>query len=711
MLLSQFNSRLESATVAQAIDLDGTNDYFSRASDFTGNADGKTFTFSAWIYPQTVAAFQMIYRVKDAYFYVALNASNQLAILGLNAAGVTILSASVAVIPPIQTAAHVLISIDLANASNRSVYINDVAQTVTWTTYTNDSIDFTRTAHAVGATDVGAAPFKGRLAHVYLDYTYRDLSNSTNRRLFITADRKPMSKASQAALNPILYLPMDDPSTAHVNLGTGGNFTLNGTIARSGRAPNQFNAPYSDLDGSADYLSKTTNLTGISDGKQFTFHSVFNLDSLLTTHIIAAFTSTTRRFSVGPTNNNGSIQIAGNNAAGTLILSGTSSILLTTGRNYVLTGSVDLADANKRKVFLNGEDVTSSFSFSTYTDDSIDFSIAASPVWDIGYNNTNFLNGRLGEVFFHTSYIDLSVAANLAKFVTGTGIDAKPADLGANGELPLGTSPLIYLPMYGNDAGKNYGTGGDFTVNSGPYTGARGPNEFFGNKADFDGSTGYLARTSALTGASDGKTFSISCRLEFDDTGTTWRAFAIDSAAGTAYVLLYRNAADNKMYIVAKNAGGSNILLANTTATFTSGGAAYVQMSFDLTDTGKRNFYVNGVAETMTWTTYTNDTINLDEARVTIGARWSGAAYADFFNGKIAEFFFTTEYIDFSQEANRLKFRDAFGNPVSLGADGSTPTGTAPLIYMRFDPASQGTNAGSGGAFTVNGTISDAGQL
>ena len=29
---------------------DGTNDYLSRGFDLTGNADGKTFTFSAWVY-------------------------------------------------------------------------------------------------------------------------------------------------------------------------------------------------------------------------------------------------------------------------------------------------------------------------------------------------------------------------------------------------------------------------------------------------------------------------------------------------------------------------------------------------------------------------------------------------------------------------------------------------------------------------------------
>ena len=33
--------------VADAIDFDGVTDYLSRSSDLVGNADGKTFTFSA----------------------------------------------------------------------------------------------------------------------------------------------------------------------------------------------------------------------------------------------------------------------------------------------------------------------------------------------------------------------------------------------------------------------------------------------------------------------------------------------------------------------------------------------------------------------------------------------------------------------------------------------------------------------------------------
>jgi hypothetical protein len=44
-----------------------------------------------------------------------------------------------------------------------------------------------------------------------------------------------------------------------------------------------------------------------------------------------------------------------------------------------------------------------------------------------------------------------------------------------------------------------------------------------------------------------------------------------------------------------------------------------------------------------------------------------------------------------------LKFRTADGKPVDLGADGSTPTGTAPQIFRTGDATAFLINVGSGG--------------
>lgn len=708
-MFSSSASQVVSATQAEAIDFDGTNDYLSRSSDLVGNADGKTFTFSAWVWPDfTVGANNAMYCSFDGTNYgcrFLFNASNGgIEIQAINAAGSYVCNVSIATASSYlkDTFIHILVSVDLTNASNRYVYINDVQQTssLTWNTYTNDNIDFTKSQHYVAAYNGGASIYKGRLAHVYLDYTYRDLSVTANRRLFITADLKPA--AGQAALNPILYLPMSDPTAPGTNAGTGGNFTLTGTIARSGRGPNQYNAPYSDLNGSTQYLRRTTALTGIAASKTVTCAFVVNSDVAATQQIITCADGIVRIFGVNLTSTG--FSISAKNAGGVSTILSATVTGFAALRNYHVVVSFDLSDTAKRSVYVNGQ--AASVTWNTYTNDSIGF-VASSYVYRVGANESAtpaaYLNGRLGALWFNTSYIDLSQASNLAKFVTGTGIDAKPVDLGANGELPTGTSPLIYLPMYGNNAGKNYGTGGDFTVNSGPYPGARGPNEFWGNQASW-GASGDLARTSALVGVSDGQTFSFSGYVLAGMAGSTEDVFNIRTAGGSAQLTIQAQATTGYLAIYARNSSNTLILSATSTTAL----SGYLQICIDLSNTAKRFVYLNGSAVTMSWITYnTSGVINLSASNVNIGSFNTN----NYWTGVMSELYFTTSYIDFSQEANRLKFRDAFGNPTDLPSAITEQSVPNPAIYMRFPPTSFGTNSGTGGNFTVNGTITDGGQL
>lgn len=64
------------------------------------------------------------------------------------------------------------------------------------------------------------------------------------------------------------------------------------------------------------------------------------------------------------------------------------------------------------------------------------------------------------------------------------------------------------------------------------------------------------------------------------------------------------------------------------------------------------------------------------------------------------------QYIDFSNSANRAKFSSA-NRPISLGATGNLPTGVAPAVYLHNAAATAGTNSGTGGNFTIQGTILD----
>jgi len=258
------------AVEAQAIDFDGANDYLSRSTDLVGNADGKTFTFSAWVYTASTAQ-QDLYKVGSSGGFIVATENSDVKFLGWNSSGTVILNASVSGDKlPLNTFCHILISVDVQNISNRFVYINDgdVTSSVSWNTFTDDSIDFTKTPIRISS---GFGPYKGRLSNVYLDYTYRDLSVEANRRLFVDYDDTGglVPASGQASLSPILYLPMDDPDDPGRNDGTGGDFTLNGTIARSGRGPNQYNAAASTFDGSNDYLSRSS-ITGLADSSVLT---------------------------------------------------------------------------------------------------------------------------------------------------------------------------------------------------------------------------------------------------------------------------------------------------------------------------------------------------------------------------------------------------------------------------------------------------------
>ncbi len=269
----------QTTEVAEAVDFDGENDYLSRSSELTGNADGKTFTFSSWIY-KTAAGDYLLQsggstpgqRSLDILF----SGNSTLWIDARNSSGVNFMSASVATGIQQNTWYHVLVSMDMANTSNRHIYVNDVDVTpsATWYAWANDRVNFAGASKHYVGTYEGSERWEGRLSNFYLDYTYRDLSQEANRRLFITANGKPA--ANQESLSPIIYLPLKDAATAGQNLGTGGDFTVNGALSTSERGPNQHNVAASVFDGS-NYL-RNSSLPVMSDGKVFTFYGNAKFD-------------------------------------------------------------------------------------------------------------------------------------------------------------------------------------------------------------------------------------------------------------------------------------------------------------------------------------------------------------------------------------------------------------------------------------------------
>ena len=220
-----------------SVEFDGSSDYLSRSSDFTSNSDGKTLTFSAWVLPHNTGSVS-IYNNRHPTNYngIQITLNN----LGVDIYGTT--SSGTGVVNWQSSSGlltqgewnHILISIDAANSSNDKLYVNDVDRTSTWTSYaaSNNNIDFTTSNHVIGKyTWTSSGFFDGLLAHVYLDYTYRDLSTTSNRRIFIDANGGSTSTSSLSALNPIMYLPMTNTYSLGKNLGTGGDLTASGSPA------------------------------------------------------------------------------------------------------------------------------------------------------------------------------------------------------------------------------------------------------------------------------------------------------------------------------------------------------------------------------------------------------------------------------------------------------------------------------------------------
>jgi hypothetical protein len=76
------------------------------------------------------------------------------------------------------------------------------------------------------------------------------------------------------------------------------------------------------------------------------------------------------------------------------------------------------------------------------------------------------ISADIGQFYLAEEYVDISVAENLAKFVTGTGAAARPVDLGVDGSTPTGNQPLIFLNNEFGTFQNNLGLGGNFTENS-----------------------------------------------------------------------------------------------------------------------------------------------------------------------------------------------------------------------------------------------------
>ena len=210
--------------------------------------------------------------------------------------------------------------------------------------------------------------------------------------------------------------------------------------------------------------------------------------------------------------------------------------------------------------------------------------------------------------------------------------------------------------------------------------------------------TVYMSRGGALTGSADGTEGMVS--FWYDPAGTDGVQQTIfQSNNGRVSII---KSTDNQLrFNMASAADVDKIRILSITAYVAATARIHVIASWSTTN-NRAQLYVNDVDDADVVTT-ANDSVAIDYTDTDWGVFWGPGGYPSVI-GSIGEFYFNeAESLDLSVASNRRKFVTADLKPVDLGATGSTPTGTAPIIYLKSVYSSYPTNSGSGGNFTKGG--------
>ena len=243
----------QTLSVVDSADFDGTNDYMTRGAGLTGAADSKLGIISFWCRIDAGDGTTRLLQSSATTvggatqgFRVFANTTNGIEFLGTNAAASSILSITTSTNSVLAGATwrHVLCSFDMSDTAKRHLYLNDVSD-LNVATYTNDTIDYTFADWSIGARPDGAVKVDGCFAEFYLAFgQYLDFSIIANRRRFISANGKPVWLGTDGAIPtgtaPLVYQRVADGAavaTFATNLGTGGNFSITGTLTAGSTSP------------------------------------------------------------------------------------------------------------------------------------------------------------------------------------------------------------------------------------------------------------------------------------------------------------------------------------------------------------------------------------------------------------------------------------------------------------------------------------------
>jgi hypothetical protein len=227
------------------------------------------------------------------------------------------------------------------------------------------------------------------------------------------------------------------------------------------------------------------------------------------------------------------------------------------------------------------------------------------------------------------------------------------------------------------------------------------------NAVRFDGSNDYVQRSGNLTGAADGKLGILSFWFKF--TGGD----GVDMNIFTGHpstLQITKEGGNDKFFILGSDSGNTNRIRMTSNTAYTASSTWYHFGAYWDVGNTVDGLLIDGSDDKVLVVNSDGD-IDYLATDVIMGGAFSGGGSpgTKLLDAEIADFYFNqAEVLDLSVSANLLKFRSADGKPVDLGSDGSTPTGTAPIVFFSGATATWHTNKGGGGGFTEGGALTDA---
>lgn len=473
------------------------------------------------------------------------------------------------------------------------------------------------------------------------------------------------------------------------------------------------------FDGSNDGLTLSSNLTGAADGKEafYSFWVKLNGGDGSIQHIQASVDAGGGDLFVIRHSTNRWYFYAHDAAVSAASWTIESNGLYTASDKWVHV--MMSLNGTEEHLYVNGvEDLKSGFTHNN------NVAVGAFTAVTVGKHPTagERLNADIADLIYAQQYIDLSDAANRAKFITTDGFPVAWAT-----SLAAISSPLIAMHLDDGEAVANFannadGTGQAFTVEGTLTDGSdvtvvknsfllEGKSIAAGTDSNVTGyspgsavfsGTPYITSGGDLTGISNGNTGLISLWVKFGSDGSGENFWV--SHTGNDEIAFYRRS-DNTIWVnIADDSDNVDLFLKTSETVTVASGWTHLLVSWDVS-AGYSDIYINDVQSSLSLDTTTSGGLDYTHSNHFFFADRLGN---DRFNGEVADFWLTVNNTRFelTTESNRRKFISSDGYAVDLGSDGSTPTGTAPLVFFHLDrgeaPANFFANAGTGGTTSLS---------